>query len=364
MAMIQSKKYTGVYLNPLINNDITYYIGYTDTDRNWKKVKIGKKSHGITETFANQKRIEYINLTNLGQDPLAHKKQKQQILFDTIADQYFTHIKLESMKDTYNPQNRYKNHVKNYLGNKDINQITRNDMLAIQTRMSLTHSKSTIQQIISLVSSIFKFAINSDNVLYTGTNPCEGLIHSKKLNNSRLRYLDKSDVAKLLLAVEGDNELDVFVRLSLSTGGRLMSILNIKKKDIVQNNVTIQNFKNGKTYAGYLSDSLFPDRKFLDGLKPNDFVIGRSAKEYSFRLIQRRLKLILDKLFNVGLEVKDARNRVVVHTLRHSFASLLAISGTPIYEIMKLMNHSSIDTTMQYAKLGPDSGLSAVNNMI
>lgn len=201
-------------------------------------------------------------------------------------------------------------------------------------------------------------------MLYTGTNPCEGLIHSKKLNNSRLRYLDKSDVAKLLLAVEGDNELDVFVRLSLSTGGRLMSIMNIKKKDISQNNVTIQNFKNGKTYAGYLSDSLFPDRKFLDGLKPNDFVIGRSAIEYSFRLIQRRLKLILDKLFNVGLEVKDARNRVVVHTLRHSFASLLAISGTPIYEIMKLMNHSSIDTTMQYAKLGPDSGLSAVNNMI
>lgn len=150
MAMVPSKKYTAVYLNPLLNNDITYYIGFTDSGGKWKKVKIGKKSHGITENFANQKRIEYINITNLGQDPLAHKKQKQQILFDTIANDYFTHIKSESMKDTYNPQNRYKNHVKNDLGNKDINQITRNDILAIQTRMSLTHSKSTIQQIISL----------------------------------------------------------------------------------------------------------------------------------------------------------------------------------------------------------------------
>ena len=95
MAMVKSKKYPAVYLNPLINNDITYYVGYADADRNWKKVKIGKKSHGITENFANQKRIEYINITNLGQDPLAHKKQKQQILFDTIANNYFDHLKSE-----------------------------------------------------------------------------------------------------------------------------------------------------------------------------------------------------------------------------------------------------------------------------
>ena len=36
--------------------------------------------------------------------------------------------------------------------------------------------------------------------------------------------------------------------------------------------------------------------------------------------------------------------------------SLLAIQGTPIYTIMKLMDHADISQTIRYAKLSPDSG--------
>lgn len=366
MAMIQSKKYTGVYLNPLLKNDITYYVGFHN-GKAWQKIKIGKKTEGITENYANTKRLEYIHMTRLGEDPMAHKKQIQKtvLLFDTVATEYFTHIKSDRIiKDTYNPENRYKNHIFSDLGNKDITKITRTDILAIQHRMSITRSKATTQQIISLISSIYKFAINSDNVLYTGKNICEGLMQGRKLDNSRLRYLDKKEVAILLEAVKDDTELDLFVRLSLSTGGRLMSILNIKAKDIFNENVSIYNFKNEKTYSGFISKSLLPDKKFLDGLKPNDYLIGRSSEEYSFRKIQRNLKEIMDSLFNKGLDTKDSQNRVVPHSLRHTFASLLVINGTPIYEVMKLMSHSSIDITMRYAKLAPDSGQNAVDNII
>lgn len=189
-------------------------------------------------------------------------------------------------------------------------------------------------------------------------------MQGRKLNNSRLRYLDKKEVAILLEAVKDDSELDLFVRLSLSTGGRLMSILNIKAKDIFNENVSIYNFKNEKTYSGFISKSLLPDKKFLEGLKPNDYLIGGSSEEYSFRKIQRNLKEIMDSLFNKGLDTKDSQNRVVPHSLRHTFASLLVINGTPIYEVMKLMSHSSIDITMRYAKLAPDSGQNAVDNII
>lgn len=363
MAMVKSKKYPAVYLNTLQNDDITYYVGYNDVTGKWQKVKIGKKSQGITENYANTKRSEFINMANLGEDPLAHKKQKQQIQFDYIANEYFTFLKTEAKKDTYNPENRYKLHIKPYLGTKSITHITRNDILAIQNRMLIKHSTATARHIVSLVATIFNFAINSDNVRFTGKNPCEGLLHGLKTDNARARYLNKLEVEQLLEAVKEDVEVDMFVRLSLSTGARLISIMNIKAKDIVQHNTTIFDFKNGKTYTGFLSTKLFPDRKFLEGLKPNDHVIGRSIERYSERKIQRRLKAILDALFNVGLDVKDAKNRAVVHSIRHSFASLLVINGTPIYEVMKLMNHSSIDMTMRYAKLAPDSGQNAVNGM-
>lgn len=61
-------------------------------------------------------------------------------------------------------------------------------------------------------------------------------------------------------------------------------------------------------------------------------------------------KKIFNKLFNQKLDKNDRKNRVVVHTLRHTFASHLAINGTPIFTIQKLMNHKDIKMTMRYAK--------------
>ena len=71
----------------------------------------------------------------------------------------------------------------------------------------------------------------------------------------------------------------------------------------------------------------------------------------------------MNELFNKDLEKDDRKNRVVLHTLRHTFASHLAINGTPILTIKSLMNHSSIEMTMRYAHLSPDSGLNEVRKL-
>ena len=52
--------------------------------------------------------------------------------------------------------------------------------------------------------------------------------------------------------------------------------------------------------------------------------------------------------------------RVVIHTFRHTFASQLAIQGTPIFTIMKLMDHADISQTIRYAKLSPENGRDSV----
>ena len=72
--------------------------------------------------------------------------------------------------------------------------------------------------------------------------------------------------------------------------------------------------------------------------------------------IQHKMKVILDNLFNVGLKAQDSKNRAVTHTLRHTFASQLAMNGVAIYTIQKLMNHKDINMTLRYAKLAPDNG--------
>ena len=79
--------------------------------------------------------------------------------------------------------------------------------------------------------------------------------------------------------------------------------------------------------------------------------------------IQSPLRKIFNKLFNQKLDKNDRKNRVVVHTLRHTFASHLAINGTPIFTIQKLMNHKDIKMTMRYAKLADNSGRGEVDNL-
>ncbi len=52
-----------------------------------------------------------------------------------------------------------------------------------------------------------------------------------------------------------------------------------------------------------------------------------------------------------------------VHTLRHTFASHLVMSGVDLPTVQKLMGHSDIQTTMIYAHLAPEHLANAVNKL-
>jgi len=142
----------------------------------------------------------------------------------------------------------------------------------------------------------------------------------------------------------------------------MTSILNIKKKDIKLSTgtINIKDFKNNKTYQAYISDDeLFSYlESYIKTINLNAPLISVKKK-----IIQTRLTPLLNRLFNNGLDKNDRKNRTVTHTLRHTFASHLAINGTPIFTIQKLMNHKLIEMTMRYAHLAPDSGSHAVKNL-
>lgn len=91
-----------------------------------------------------------------------------------------------------------------------------------------------------------------------------------------------------------------------------------------------------------------------------------TTKDHIFKsskaTIQNRTAKYLTQ-FNKNIKTDDRKNKVVVHTLRHTFASHLAINGTPILTIKKPMNHKDLKATMIYAKLSADSGREAVEKL-
>jgi integrase len=49
------------------------------------------------------------------------------------------------------------------------------------------------------------------------------------------------------------------------------------------------------------------------------------------------------------------------HTLRHTFASQLAVTGTPLHIVQMLLGHSTITTTMRYAHVAPSALRTAID---
>jgi len=365
MGFVNSKRYDGVQLYHKQNKDISYYIRYKDENNKLQRIKIGDKSKGITEHYCNQKRNEIINSIRLGTDVPIKKKKTPELSFDSVAQKYIEDLQLHSKEGTITEvKNNYGNHLQPLFGEQAVDTIKSSDLEELQKEKIKKLSPKTVNVIIDLFGTIFNYGLNKE--LYNLINPATK-VKRFKLDNTRERFLSEEEIEQLYQAV-GDSELiTLFVKLALTTGARLESLLHIQKKDvdIASQTITLHDLKNKDSYKGFLTDDVLELIKpRFHTLKANDFVISlEDRQKMTSRQIQSRLKPILDKMFNAELETSDRKNRVVIHSLRHTFASHLAIKGTPIFTIQKLMNHKDIKQTMRYAKLAPDSGRDFVNGL-
>lgn len=354
----KSKRYSGVYYYVLEDGDKTYSVRYKINSKQYEK-KIGKHSDGIRESFCNKKRTEYINEARHGNDDAG------QIGLDDLAKKYHD---TKVTNKTYDEMiSRYDNTIKPFFKNKLISKITEDDIHTFQVRLINTKigkgkdskymSPATINYYIGQLTSILKYGVGKG---YISRNVASA-IKDLKEDNARARYLEIEELEELAKAVEFDEDLVMFVELSMSTGGRMSAVMSLRKKDVNVRNMSISlaDEKGNEFYTAFLNNrALKLVKEKVVKLKPNDRIYASNI-----RRMQRQMKKVLDLLFNDGLDKDDSKNRVVIHTLRHTFASHLAINGTPIYTIQKLMNHKDIKQTMRYAKLSPDSGRKNVENI-
>jgi len=358
-------KYQGVFYREAVTNgkpDKTYYIVFKDTHNKTVETKIGKESEGVRANYCNQKRNEIITKQRLGEDlpAIAIKKKKHIITLDMAAEKFFKEREMQN-KDNAHTQSKYNNWIAPVLGKMDIDLIGLEEVRGLQESLvKKEYAAATINFTINLLHAIVNYAI--ENKLSTTVHNPTKKLKQLKVDNARDRYLTKEECQRLLEAVEDEPVLRLFVRLSLSTGGRLETILSICKKDIDFTNkiIALKDHKNASSYRGFINDDLTSYvNEYCKYLKPNDKLITMPV-----RTLRRQLSNIFADLFNADLDKNDRKNRVVIHTLRHTFASLLAIQGTPIFTIQKLMNHQDIKTTLRYAKLSPESGRDFVERLL
>jgi len=85
--------------------------------------------------------------------------------------------------------------------------------------------------------------------------------------------------------------------------------------------------------------------------------INFENSDYVFTYNGNRIRTSIDDALATAVEkagLKQEEGSVTLHTLRHTFASQLAIAGVPLRDIQELMGHQSSQTTLQYAHLSEE----------
>ena len=355
-------KFSGIFYRETITNDRidkTFYIRYKDENNKDKEIKVGKYSEGYREAYCNQLRNEIITKQRTGEEPpsIAKKKKKNILSIETIANDYFNYRK--ESKTKANDISQYNNHILPYFKNLDFETIDKNEILQFTNKLKKTKSKfkedllsdKSINNILNFLKTLIKHGFKNDFI----KNDFSKYISLLNIDDAREKFLTKEEIKILYENSKNDETLYLLFKLALNTGGRLATLLNICKKDIdfTHNLITLKDFKNNSTYKAFLTENL---KALLEirtiHLKMDDKLFVSNP--------ERRLRSMLNELFNKDINTNDRKNKVVFHSLRHTFASHLAINGTPIFTIQKLMNHKDIRMTLRYAKLSPDSGLESI----
>lgn len=344
---------TGVYFRETTTNnkpDKTYYITYKDANNKKVWQKIGKYSEGVREAYCNQKRNEIITKQRNGEEPpvIAQRKKRNILSIQTIFDEYFSLRKEGSSRNS--DESNFKNYISPFFKDIDFSNITKEDIQKFTLLLRKTKSKKkdvhlsskTINNILNFLKVLIKYAFKNDFI----KNDTSKYITLNDIDNERERFLSKEEIQILYENSKNDDTLYLLFKLALKTGGRLETLLNIHKKDIdfTHNLLTLKDFKNNSTYKAAITADLKEILlKRVNGLALNDKLFNSNPS--------RRLLSILDNLFNKGIDKEDRKNKIVFHSLRHTFASHLAMNDTPIFTIQKMMNHKDIKMTLRYAKL-------------
>ena len=172
-------------------------------------------------------------------------------------------------------------------------------------------------------------------------------------NNARQRFLSH-DEAEILLIELKKHSLNLYEKalMSLHCGLRASEIF-----DLTWSHVDLEH--------GILniSDSKSKDRNVHMSEQVKEMMVSKTKggpgelvwpgkNNRASEQISQVFRQVVDRLFNKG--IKDRRQRVTFHSLRHSCASWMVMQGISLYLVQKVLGHSTIQMTERYSHLAPD----------
>lgn len=349
----------------------SFVFQYRTAEGKQRRITIGKMSDSLTLDQARKRAIELHRTVLNGDDPLGEKQSRRAaISVDELLDAYLNSAtfaeKAESTKTT--DRGRIERHVRPLMGGKTADRVTRED--ALKMRQAITEGKTagavktgklrgmsrakggpgTADKSLLLLSAAYEWAI-SQKLL--AENPCKGIDVAPSGVRETIMD-DASAYARLFTTLAGMQEAHKirpaaadairFIALTACRKGEAAGLL-WKYVDVAAGRVVIPakahktGRKTGKPRIMNLPAAALAIIQRQPAGEPDDYVF-RPAKGSGCITLSRP-----------WIEVHKAAGLpegLGLHALRHSLASHLAMDGASSAELMAVLGHKQISTTLRY----------------
>ena len=179
-----------------------------------------------------------------------------------------------------------------------------------------------------------------------------------KVENQRMRFLTDAEGDRLLAGLkERSQQLHDICLLSLDSGLRAYEIFSLtwNRFSLAEKSVKVFDSK-GRDRVVYLTERAVD---MLRGLPQDKGLVFKSRTGEQITEISNSFNREVDSLgLNDG--VTNPKDKLVFHSLRHSYASRLVARGVDLYVVGQLMGHSDLTMTKRYSHLRPDTLQAAV----
>lgn len=297
----------------------------------------------------------------------AEIEKKQNITFGDFFEQTYWPIAQSSKKlESYRKEKEhFENWIKPVVGDLTFREIGQIQTEKIKRDMQRARrAPRSVEYVLSTFRQVWKMAQKS--VLTERECPTSDV----KINmpdNNRSRYLTHEESEKLLEALKKKSlQVYRFAVLSLDTGCRFSEAANLRWKDIDTDRGVI-NYRDAKK-AGSTKSRTVPMTTRVKDLF--ELMTPGEKQEIIFPdkkgNVQRKISHSFYRCVNdlkLNEDVTDPREKIVFHSLRHSYASRLVMAGVGLYLVQKLLGHSNSSVTERYSHLSNDSLAEAVLQM-
>jgi integrase len=282
-----------------------------------------------------------------GIDPQEERRAPKSQTVRQFSETYMERHAKVRLKSWADDSRRFKREIVPKLGSKSLESVKRSHVADLHSKIG-RKTPYEANRVLELVKRMFSLAEQWGYVPEGHPNPAKGIKRFRE--KSRDRFVTEAEFPLLRDAINA--EQDIYVRsaiwLCLFTGARKTEILSRKWEDVDldRKEMRLKDTKAGRDHVVPLSQPALEILGSIPRQQGNPYVFpgrkrGEPRKDFRPQWDQIRER--------AGLQ------DITFHDLRRTVGSWLALGGSSLVLIGKVLNHSSPSTTKIYARLLDDA---------